>query len=493
LAIYHLTATIISRARGQSMAAAVAYRSGSALRDERYGLTHHASRGREAVHSEIMAPPGSPAWVQDRETLWNRVEAAERRKDAQLARAIKISLPVELSAAESVALMRDYIAREFVSRGMVADFSIRRTHPDNPQAHILLTLREAVASGFGPKARHWNRKSNLLDWRSAWAECVNQHLARAGHVMRIDHRTLEAQQSELKPGRNVGVGAARRSGRALPDYLESRVAEQQRIAKENGDLILKDPTVALRALSGQRPTFTHPELVQFLKTRTADPAQFDAVLAAVMASSELVVRVAGATDPIRFSSRDMLEAEKSLMRRVAAMAARRGHPPAAVLPPLSGDLGEALEYLVGGGDIKAFAAPSGSGRGALLAAAREVWELQGLSVVGAALSRSAAQSLQASSGIKSRSLASHEQEWREQEWLEGRGPTAPTHVMVVDGAEMIGIKQLERLLAVSDRARGKVVLVGDAQQLRAMGSTAPLRSILDRIGWPPPPAPIGAV
>ena len=216
------------------MAAAAAYRSGSSLHDERYGLTHDYSRQRPVAHAEIMSPASAPAWVQDRETLWNRVEAAERRKDSQLARAIEVSLPVELSPVQNVALLRDYIAQEFISKGMIADFSMRANDSNNPHAHILLTLREATASGFGPKMRHWNRKTNLLEWRSAWAERANQHLARAGHAVRIDHRTLEAQQIELAPGRKMGVGAREAGEQTLPDYLQERVAEQQRIAKENG-------------------------------------------------------------------------------------------------------------------------------------------------------------------------------------------------------------------------------------------------------------------
>jgi Ti-type conjugative transfer relaxase TraA len=483
LAIYHLTAKVISRARGQSIAAAAAYRSGSMLRDERYGLTHNYTRDRPAAHTEIMSPPGAPAWVQHRETLWNRVEAAERRKDAQLARAIEIGLPVELSATETVALVRDYIAQEFVSKGMIADFSIRLNGANNPQVHILLTLREAAASGFGPKMRHWNRKSNLMEWRSAWAERANQHLARAGHVVRIDHRTLEAQQSELMPGRNVGIGSAARGRRSLPSHIEARVAEQQRIAKENGEMILEDPTVALRALCRQRPTFTHQELVQFLKTRTHDPAQQDAALAAIMQSSELIALDAVGAAPARFTSRDLLEAEKSLMKRVAAMAVRRGRaapapPGTAELQPLSltEEQRDALGYLVGVGDIKALASSAAGGKGPLLAAARGLWELQGLTVVGVALSTLAAASLQAASGINSQTLASQELAWEE-----GRSPATPNHVIVVDGAEMIGLKQLERVLAVADKARGKLVLVGDPEQLEAMGATSPLQNVLDKI------------
>jgi len=483
-----LTAKVISRARGQSITAAAAYRSGSALRDERYGLTHNYTRTREAAHAEIMSPAGAPAWVQDRETLWNRVEARERRKDSQLARAIDIGLPVELSHAESVALVRDYIAQEFVSKGMIADFCIRRNDPSNPQAQILLTLREATPSGFGPKMRQWNRKSNLLDWRSAWAERANQHLARAGHVVRIDHRTLDAQQSELMPGRTVGLGRGRLGEQTLPRHLQERVAERQRIARENGEMILEDPTVALRALSRQRPTFTHQELIQFLKSRTADPEQLDAALAAIMESGERVALTLDGGNPVRFTTRDMLEAEKSLMKRVAAMAMRRGHgvppqPRNLKLPPqsLTEEQRRAFEYMVSEGDIKALAATADNAKGALLAAVREVWDSQGLTVIGVALSKIAAESLQASSGIQVQTLAS-----RELEWNEGRDPITPNHVVVIDGAEMIGLKQLERILALVDKARGKLVLVGDSRQLEAMGSTSPQRSILDKVGAPAP-------
>jgi AAA domain len=245
--------------------------------------------------------------------------------------------------------------------------------------------------------------------------------------------------------------------------------------------------VALRALSSQRPTFTHRELVQFLESRTGGTEQLDAVLAAILESYELVALTLDDGKPVRYTSRDMLEAEKSLMKRVAAMAMRRGHgvPPQPGIPKLlphslTEEQRSAFEYMVGEGDIKALAAMAGSGKSALLAAVREVWELQGLRVIGVALSRIAAESLQASSGIQSQTLASQELEWKE-----GRDPLTLNHVVVVDGAEMIGLKQLERILAVVDKARGKVVLVGDSRQLEAMGSTSPLHGVLDEV------APIG--
>jgi Ti-type conjugative transfer relaxase TraA len=484
LAIYHLTANVISRARGQSVVGAAAYRSGVTLRDERYGNTHnYTSRRGAAAHSEIMSPAGAPAWVHDRAMLWNRVEAAEHRKDSQLARVIEVGLPIELAPHECVALLRDYIAGEFVAKGMIADFSIRRDDPRNPHAYILLTLRPLLPSGFGPKERRWNGKANLLEWRSAWADRANEHLARAGYSVRIDHRTLEAQQIELTPGRNVGIGRARR-GANLPAHLSERIAEQQRIAQENGEAILEDPTAVLRALTHQRPSFTHQTLAEFLRTRTA-PAQFDAVCLAVTQSPELVALAPdGGQD--RFTSRDMMEAAKSLKNRALSMASRRGHGVAPDRPnaasselselSLSDEQRRAFDYLVSDGDAKAVAVADAD-KHALLAAARLAWVAEGWQVTGAARSRAAAENLTAASGIKSRTFASCEEDWQQ-----GRDPLTREVVWVVDGSEMLGLKQLERMLAVADKARAKVVLIGDSDRLQAMRTESPFRDVLLEIG-----------
>jgi Ti-type conjugative transfer relaxase TraA len=480
VAIYHLTVKVISRGRGQSATAAAAYRAGAVLRDERYGLTHRYARQGGVAHAEILSPAGAPDWVYDRETLWNRVEAGERRKDAQLARAVDIGLPVELSQPQCVALVRDYIAQEFVAKGMTADFCIRRADPNNPQLHILLTLREATAVGFGPKMRHWNRKSNLLDWRSAWAERANAHLARAGYGVRIDHRTLEAQRSELTPARKVGLGRGRQGEQNLPPHLQERFAEQKRIARENGAAMVEDPTVALRALCAQRPTFGRGDLVSFLKSRTDDAAQLDAALHAILACEELVSVSDESVTAARYTSRDLLEAEKSLMNRVAVLLARRGREPAARATAGAADFlteGQrtALEYVIGEGDLKALAATRGD-ESVFLRAARERWEAHGLRVSGVALSRTAADQLQAATGIAAQALDA-----REQDLADGRLAATAGDVLVAVGAEMIALKELERMLAVADKSRSKLVLVGDSQQLEAMGTLSPLSRVLARV------------
>src|SRR3546814_8221264 len=103
MAIYQLSARVISRAAGSSALASAAYRSASRLHDQRLDRHHDFSNKAGVVHSEVMLPDGAPEHLSNRETLWNAVEAAELRKDAQLAREIERS---EEHTSELQSLMR---------------------------------------------------------------------------------------------------------------------------------------------------------------------------------------------------------------------------------------------------------------------------------------------------------------------------------------------------------------------------------------------------
>jgi hypothetical protein len=202
VAIFRFAATVISRSKGRSAVAAAAYRAGAELLDERTGAVHDYTRKSDIQHSEIMAPEGAPDWSLDRAELWNAVEAGERRKDAQLAREVQLALPRELDADRQIALLRGFVRDEFVSRGMVADFSLHdHTGSDGqpqPHAHVMLTMRSIDETGFGLKVRDWNSDELLVHWREQWAHQANAQLAEAGEDVRIDHRTLAAQRAEAQ-------------------------------------------------------------------------------------------------------------------------------------------------------------------------------------------------------------------------------------------------------------------------------------------------------
>lgn len=124
MASYHFSAQAVKRSEGRSVVAMAAYRAGERLRDERRGVDADYSRRRGVVHAEILAPEGCATWLLDREQLWNGVERSEARRDAQLAREINMALPCELTNAQRLILVREFVKAQFVSLGMVADLAI---------------------------------------------------------------------------------------------------------------------------------------------------------------------------------------------------------------------------------------------------------------------------------------------------------------------------------------------------------------------------------
>jgi len=498
VAIYHFSAKVISRANGSSAVAAAAYRSGCELHDERLGRTHNFSNKAGVEHSEIMAPEGAPERWQDRQTLWNEIEAGEKRKDAQLAREVEFSMPRELNQAQGIALARDFVAREFVERGMVADLNVHwDMGPDGlakPHAHVMLSMREVLGDGadpggFGKKVREWNSAELLSDWRAAWADHVNARLAELDIDARIDHRTLEAQGIALEPQHKIGPAGMRREARGEGPEGAERAFDHREIARRNGEKIISEPSVALDAITRQQSTFTDHDLARFVHRHTDGADQFAWAMSAVRASPELVALGRDGAGRERFSTREMLTTEQRLERSAEQLArrrrgkvsaaARQGAVAAAKGRGLSlGDAQRAaLEHIIGPKDLALVVGYAGTGKSAMLGVAREAWEAQGYRVRGAALSGIAAEGLEAGSGISSRTVAS-----LEHSWAQARDTLTAGDVLVIDEAGMIGSRQMGRVLAHAEQAGAKVVLVGDAEQLQAIEAGAAFRALTERHG-----------
>ena len=203
MAIYRLEAKVISRGgNGRSVVAAAAYRAGKTLHDELKDKVHdYTRRVKSVIQSLILAPEGAPEWVRDTAALWNAVEMGEKRKDAQLAREIVLSLPRELTKEAQFQLALDWANKELVSHGMVVEVS---HHCDrngtNPHAHLLCTMRKFDGEKFSAKkSREWNDVEWLVKQRASWAEAANAALEKAGRPERIDRRWSRSPSWALRP------------------------------------------------------------------------------------------------------------------------------------------------------------------------------------------------------------------------------------------------------------------------------------------------------
>ena len=238
MALYHFTVTQTKRSKGQSAIASAAYRSGEKLYSEYYGEYSDYTRKRGVICSDILLPPHAPKEYADRQTLWNAVEKAERGKNAQLAYSFEISLQNEFSLEENIALAREFLFREFVSRGMTVDVSFHEKECEdggtpNPHFHFLCPIRPMEQDGtWGIKQRReyvldeegnrirdangkyvfnavpttdWGSPETLEHWREAWAEMCNAKFAEKGLDVRIDHRSYERQGVDLLPTIHEGA------------------------------------------------------------------------------------------------------------------------------------------------------------------------------------------------------------------------------------------------------------------------------------------------
>ena len=286
MAIFHWQLQIISRGQTngkqsqRSVVAAAAYRSGEKLENERTGKISDYRHKPDITHSEIQLPKNAPEEFKEREKLWNSVELKEKRQDAQLAREVLVAIPKELTPEQQIKLVHDYVQKNFVDEGMVADWSIHNPQKDekgnpkpaNPHAHILLTMRSLRSNGsWAPKQRsiykkdkngqrvpqidsktgkqkrgkngrrmwkretkptnNWNDRSNVEKWREAWAKECNQYLT---PEHQIDHRSYKRQGKKKIPTIHEGY-YARKLEREAPGS-SWRVSINQIIKSINEEL-----------------------------------------------------------------------------------------------------------------------------------------------------------------------------------------------------------------------------------------------------------------
>ncbi|QRG06852.1 Ti-type conjugative transfer relaxase TraA [Xanthobacter dioxanivorans] len=535
MAIMFVRAQVISRGTGRSVVSAAAYRHRTKMMDEKAGTTFRYEGGAsELVHEELALPEEAPAWLSARiagksvagasEVLWNAVEAFEKREDAQLARELIIALPEELSRAENIALMRELVREHFTSKGMVADW-VYHDKDGNPHVHLMTTLRPLAENGFGPKKvpvlgedgkplrvvtpdrpsgkivyRLWaGDRETMKAWKIAWAETANRHLALAGFDIRLDGRSYAEQgrggiaQKHLGPAKAAMV----RNGSRM-FLAPAELARRQDMA----DRLATDPGLLLRQLSNERSTFDERDIARALHRYVDDPEDFANIRARLMGSPDLVTlrpqkldpETGRAAEPAVFTTREMLRVEHGMARSALNLAARDGFGVSAARVAgaievietrnpekpfkLDAEQVDAVRHVTSDAAIAAVVGLAGAGKSILLAAARVAWESNGRRALGAALAGKAAEGLEDSSGIASRTLAS----W-ELAWASGREQLERGDVFVIDEAGMVSSQQMARVLKVVEDAEAKVVLVGDAMQLQPIQAGAAFRAIAERIGF----------
>lgn len=270
----------VSRGKGQSTLAAVAYRMAENLkedfaRDFDPSLAHaayitagryeesgpgtirydYSRRVHGVKHTEICLPEGAPEWMQDAQALFSAVEAAEKRKDARTAVELVVSAPRELSSDGFLDSVRSIVNERVDRHGVAALIAVHETKASgggvNRHAHCLLTMR--AVDGGSPtsfttyKVEGYDKRAFIQGIRHDVCQALNWQLEYEGQAARLDHRRLSVQLEEALQQRDFEKAA---QVDRLPEPKMGEAAarlEAKGIESDRGKLLRE-----VRAINAQR-------------------------------------------------------------------------------------------------------------------------------------------------------------------------------------------------------------------------------------------------
>ncbi len=482
LAIEFARARYISRSSGGSAVRSAAYNGRDEIAAERTGEVFYFRHRDAPEHHAVLLPEGAAVRFAEASALWNAAEAAERRKDAQVAREIVLALPAnaDVSTEDRIALARSFAETHFVSKGLAVQLDVHAPHEGDAEseranwhAHLLITTRRLEGEQFAakkardldPEVRLAGGRALVSDgavWGELWREHQDQYFREHGLETRVDARATHAQE-HIRPVRMRVAGA--------------EIVERAETIRRANQAAAADPDQVLAALTRNNATFTARDLDRYLAKQSGQEGrdvtpEIVAVRAAVLKHADLIPlhdRETGEAAE-RFTTRQVRAeewaalADADRMGRVqsqgvsgrAARSARAGRT-------LRPDQEAAFAHAIGAGDLKLVEGRAGTGKSFTLAAIRDAHAADGKRVVGLAPTNAVAQDLAADGFTEAGTV--HSALFR---LKNGRTSWDRDTVVVVDEAAMLDTPVTGELLAAARQAGAKLILAGDDRQLASI-------------------------
>lgn len=249
-----------------------------------------------------------------------------------------------------------------------------------------------------------------------------------------------------------------------------------------------NPELILDYITDKQAHFTRDDILRGLAKFIDDPLELRIASDAVFASPELVLL--GSKEKQEYTTRSFQKIKQNLQAHIAEMVELGGFAVKSsnikqaiklenailknkVGASLSQEQVDAIHHILQPNQLSSVVGLAGTGKSTLLSVVREAWEKQGYRVHGLALAGKAADSLQSSSGIKSRTIASLQTSWDN-----GYEPIEAGEIIVLDEAGMVGTRQLAKLTEQLQQRGCKLVLAGDPDQLQPIEAGMPFRDIV---------------
>jgi Ti-type conjugative transfer relaxase TraA len=478
VAIQFARARYISRSTGGSAVRSAAYNERAAITSDRTGELFYFRHRDAPEHHAVLLPDGADPRFADSAVLWNAAEAAEKRKDAQVAREIVLALPAnaELTDEDRIALARSFAEQHFVAKGLAVQLDVHRPHEGeseseraNWHAHLLITTRRLEGEAFAakkardldPEVRRAGGRAVVADgeaWGELWRDHQNRYFVEHGLGIRVDPAATYAQE-------HIGPVRMRKA--------DSAAGERAETLRQANQAAARDPDQVLATLTRHNATFSERDLDRHLAKHIADDGERAATRAAVLGHAEtlpLYDRASGEAAE-RYTTKTVRDQERTALADAKVVARGRHHgalSAAAIDAAISSrslrpDQRLAFDHAVAAGGLKIIEGRAGTGKSYSLAAVREAHEQAGRHVIGLAPTNAVAQDLKAD-GFTNAGTA-HAELFR---LKNGRTRWDRNTVVMVDEAAMLDSKVTGEIFAEARRAGAKVILAGDDRQLASI-------------------------
>jgi hypothetical protein len=282
MASYHLTVRAGARGKAAAHAAYI-------VREGKYS-------GRDRYEDlEATASGNMPEWAAHNAAhFWQAADENERANGTAY-REIEVALPRELTPAERLELVQEFIGQELGEKHAY-QFAIHTPKAalekdDQPHAHIMYSerIRDSIArdpdhyfkrhnaknpeKGGAKKASggklEAERKEDLLGLRERWAAMQNAHLEKHGHNDRVDHRSLKDQGSDREPEKHLGaIGVSRLNAQDISALLERRTAEGG-LERSQKDVSIIDLSGDIKRAKEERASQTQQETAMLTQAAQA--------------------------------------------------------------------------------------------------------------------------------------------------------------------------------------------------------------------------------
>ncbi|OIN85056.1 viral (Super1) RNA helicase family protein [Francisella sp. TX07-6608] len=497
MAIEYIRINVMSRTTGANAVEAAAYRSNSKMHDQQLDQSFDYTKKTDCVYANVILPESafndhyknSNHPYHDREKLWNAVEFKEnnhnRSATARVAFEIQLALPKELDLSMQQKLANEFIYDNYVSKfNIAADVCIHDKGDSNPHAHVMITTRSIKGIELSNKKIRNILPTILKSKGLAFSKTDDISRKYANYQNKFfKENGIDLVVDQTKMYGNVHMRRSRING----GFLKEDIDKNKEIDQRNLDEVSKDHNIIIDTLAHRQSTFTKADIESLvLKCTAADKDKYQEVLNGVLSSNKLIDLGLGTYGRQTYTTKENYNKDIQLIELVNDLSTRKNvftymndFEEISTKYTLEKEQKEAINYIANSGDLSCIVGYAGSGKSYTLKALNELYNKQDKKMYGASISGKVSQSLESEANIQSRTISSLLLAYKNN----SNNLPEKGSILVIDEAGMVGSDDMFDIVKLSKERKLKLVLVGDPNQLEAIGRGSPFKQILDDTGF----------